>query len=567
MIRLNNRSRGWFSLCRTMATICGAALLLASCATEEAAPPPEAASASPEAAPPPPEGTPRLVLFLVVDQARYDYFERFRPLLSSGLARLLDESTVFTQALHDHALTTTAPGHATLVTGMHPAHHGIINNWWFDRSTRKLVPAVGDPVSPNRMLASGLGGWLKAAYPQSKVFAAGGKDRAAVLTGGPAADAAWWIHRRDGRFVSSEHYLEKEPEWLTAYHQDLFPDRYFGKLWEPLPEVAEHAEDYGLEPLDGGWIDHRFPHPIRAVSPWPDSTFYDGFSTDTPFGDAYLADFATALIDSEQLGQDAYPDFLGLGFSALDKIGHEYGPDSPEVLDTFLRLDRTLGGLLDFIDQRIGLENTLISLSGDHGVTPLPEVMEAKGLPARRFGAEEIVCFQSAHGELRNQFGDQRWFMRGFYLDRDAVQAAGLDPATIANETRRLIERCGGVVRAWTASELQTTAAATGDDGAMRQLYANSFHPERGPDLIVQLEPHTLRSRASPTTHGTPYLYDRHVPWLLRLPAGSQQTIEEPVATVDVAPTVARLLGLTPPSDLDGVDRGPLLRSRPQPGE
>ena len=513
--------------------------------------------------PPPPDGTPRLILFLVVDQARYDYFERFRPLLSGGLARLLDESTVFTQASHDHAVTTTAPGHATLVTGVHPARHGIVDNWWFDRAASEMIAAVGvdDDVSPRMMLTSALGGWLKAAYPRSKVFAAGGKDRSAVLTGGKAADAAWWISWENGRFITSGYYLKSEQEWLNAYHRILFPDRYFGSAWEPLPEVVEYGPAYGLEPLDGGWADDRFPHPIRAVSPWPDSVFYSRFTDETPFGDAYLADFAAALIDGEQLGQDAYPDFLGLAFSALDKIGHAYGPDSPEVLDTFLRLDRALGELLDFVDRSIGLENTIVSLSGDHGVTPVPEVLRARGLAARRFGAEEIVCVQGAHAGLRDRFGNDRWFARSFYLDLETVAAAGIDPGTIAGETRRLVERCPGVARAWTRSELEASAepAAGGGDEAMRRLYAHSFHPERSPDLLLQLEPHTLRSLASATTHGSPYPYDRHVPWLLRLPAGSGRAVDEPVATVDVAPTIARLVGLTPPSGLDGVDRSPLL--------
>ncbi len=528
-------------------------LALAGCAAEAPKPPPEAPI-------PPPEGTPKLVLFLVVDQGRFDYFERFRPLLSSGLARLLDESTVFTQARHDHALTNTAPGHATLVTGVHPARHGIVNNWWFDRATGKRIAAVGEDITPRQMLASSIGGWLKTAFPQSKVFAAGGKDRAAVLTGGKSADAAWWTNWEDGRFITSAHYLKDEPEWLTAYHADLFPDRSFGNAWEPLPEVVEHTAAYGLEPLDGGWVNYRFPHPIGAASPWPDSSYYFDFTNETPFGDAYLADFATALIDGEQLGQDAYPDFLGLGFSALDKIGHGYGPDSPEVLDTFLRLDLAIGGLLDFIDRRIGLENTIISLSADHGVTPVPEVLQAKGIAAKRFGVEEITCAQNAHGNIRDRFGDQRWFSRGFYLDRKTVQAAGLEPMEIARETRRLVERCPGVVRAWTVAEMGAGATPLdGDDEVMRRLYANSFHLERSSDLVMQLEPHTLRTLANATTHGTPYDYDRHVPWLLRLPASSPSTVDQPVSTVDVAPTIAGLLGLTPPEDLDGVDRRGLL--------
>ncbi len=508
---------------------------------------------------PPPVGAPRLILFLVIDQARADYLERFRPLLKHGLARLLDESVVFTEMRHDHAFTTTAPGHATLATGVHPSRHGIVNNWWFDREAMEEIAAVGDEPGPEMLEVTALGDWLQLRYPESKVFVASGKDRGAVLTGGKQPDGAFWSDDETGRFTSSEYYPAEEPAWLTAYHQEHFPDRYFGQTWEPLPEVMTHAAAYGLEPLEFRPIADSFPHPLGRATPTPDANFYDVLFGDTPFGDAYLADFAVALIDGEQLGQDASPDFLGLAFSALDKVGHGYGPDSPEVLDTLLRLDRTLGELLVAIDQRVGLDNTLISLSADHGVMPVPEVALAKGRAARRFGAAEIACFQQVDAQLRAKFGDQNWFLQEFYLDRVAAAAAGVDPAEIEAETRKGIETCPGVVRAWTRSELEGYA---GDD-AMQRLYSNSFFPDRSADVLVQLEPYTLRSRRSIATHGSPYDYDRHVPWLLRLPGVEPAKVEEPVFTVDVAPTVAHLVGVTPPSDLDGVDRRSYLSPIP----
>ena len=535
--------------------------------------------------PSPPEGTPRLILFIVIDQGRYDYLERFRPLLTSGLARLLDESVVFTNANHDHAITTTAPGHATLSTGRYPSRHGIINNWWFDRGKEERVAAVGSPPSPKAMLASTLGDWLKAKYSRSKVFVAAGKDRAAVLTAGKDADGAYWPDSSKGKFIGSRFYQMRDPGWMRAYHKNLYPMRYFGQAWEALPEVtavtktvemveaAEDAEesedietteqepDYGIRQLDSGTIERQFPHAIGSASPQPTSSFYSALLNDTPFGDAYLADFAQALIKAEALGADAYPDLLGLGFSALDKVGHTYGPDSPELLDTLLRLDRTLGEVLDFVDRHIGLEHTLVSLSSDHGVTPLPEILAGKGIDARRLGAEATQCFQHAREALRQRFGEHEWFMSGFSLDRELVEDLAVDPAEIERETRRLIEACTGVERVWTRSELDS-GKLSGDP--IQRLYAHSFHPERSPDLLVQFEPHTLRLFSSnATTHGTPYPYDTHVPWLLRLPSGATARVDEPVFTVDVAPTLAHLVGVAPPADLDGVDRRSLLPTRP----
>ncbi len=530
-------------------------LLLAGCAAE----------APPTTTPPtPPDGTPRLILFLVVDQARYDYLERFRPLLSSGLARLLDESVVFTNAHHDHAITSTAPGHATLSTGVYPARHGIINNWWLDRATGRPTLAVGAPPSPELLLAPALGDWLKAAYPSARVFAASGKDRGAILTAGQRPDGAFWSESKYGRFVSSEHYFDEEPEWLRSYHLDSFPDRHFGRAWEPLPEVVEHGEALGLEQVDRGTVDRQFPHAIGSASPAPGIGYYRDFLNATPFGDAYLADFARALIEAEDLGQDAVPDFLGLAFSAMDKIGHSFGPDSPEILDTLLRLDRTLGELLEFVDQRVGLEHTIVSLSGDHGVARLPEVAQARGVDARRYGTEDILCFQRVRGQLREKLGED-WLQGSFYFDRQRVLDAGVDLANLEDEARRLIEQCPRVTRVWTGSELAAVAPEAGerdvsdDAGAMRRLYAHNYHPERSPDLMIQLEPNTLPYRTTVANHGSPHPYDSHVPWLLRLPSGTGGQVAERVHTVDVAPTVALLAGLTPPAGLDGVDRRSLL--------
>ncbi len=518
-------------------------LLFAACATEE----------------PPPSGTPRLILFIVVDQARYDYFERFRPLFQSGLARLLDESVVFTNTHHEHAITTTAPGHATLATGRYPSNHGIVNNRWLDRSNGKLVAAVGSPPSPKSLLAPAFGDWLKSTYPRSKVFAAGGKDRSAILLAGKDADGAYWTRPDNGRFVSSRHYHMFEPDWLGAYHRDFFPHRYFGKAWEPLPAVVEQGQAYGIEMLDSGTVKRQFPHAIGPAWPTPSAGFYSSLIKYTPFGDAYLADFAQALISGQDLGADAYPDYLGLAFSALDKIGHSYGPDSPEVLDTLLRLDRSLGELLAFVDQHVGLEHTLVSLSSDHGVTSVPEILTARGGSARRFGAEETLCLQQTRRLLRERFGEKEWFRMDFYLDRRLIAASGVEPAEIEGEARRLVELCPGVERAWTRSELEAGGAGAGEE-KNRRLYAHSFHHERSPDLMVQLEPHTLpMARTNVTTHGTPYAYDTHVPWLLRLPSATGALVHTAVSTVDVAPTLAGLISVTPPADLDGVDRRSLL--------
>ena len=317
----------------------------------------EAAGLSPNA--------PRLILFLVVDQARSDYLERFRPLLRHGLGRLLEESVVFTDAHHGHASTSTSPGHASLSTGRHPSGHGIVANYWYDRTEGEEVYSVrdgNDVRTPERLLAPTLGDWLKAASPGSKVFAASGKDRAAILTAGHRADAAYWFDDDDGNFVTAPHYGERRPPWLDAFHEELHAARFFGRAWQALPEALDPQGLYDVEPLDEGLFRRDLPRPLGRATLIPDEYFYRALFR-SPFLDEYLADFVLALIEGEDLGGDEVTDFLGVSFSALDTVGHGYGPNSPELLDTVLRLDLAVGRILEALDARIGLDRVIVSLS------------------------------------------------------------------------------------------------------------------------------------------------------------------------------------------------------------
>lgn len=511
----------------------------------------------PPAEPPPAlaPGAPRLILFLAVDQGRADYLDRFRPLLRHGFHRLLAESVRFTDAHHDHANTSTAPGHATLASGRHPSGHGIVGNYWFDRETGEDVYSARgeDGVgSPERLLASTLGDWLKAASPRSKVFAASGKDRAAILMGGRRADGVFWFDDDRGDFVTSSFYPDRERPWLDAFLAERHVDRRFGEAWEPLPEVVEHAADYGVEPLDEGWFRTGFPYPVGGAALEPDWGFYSGVYR-SPLVDAYLADFAQALIAGEGLGDDDVPDVLAVSFSALDNVGHRYGPDSPELLDALLRLDVVLGELLDFVDARIGLDRVLVALSSDHGVMPVPEALAAHGGDARRFGTAEIRCVQDAGRRLREEMGEEDWILDGFYLDRELAAERGVEIDALADALRRHLEQCPGIARVWTRGEI---LAAPPDD-PMGRLFVHAFHPERSPDLMVEAEPGVMVYTGSRANHGSPHPYDTHVPWLLRLPGGQGREVAERVHTVDVAPTLAALIGLDVPDDVDGVDRSP----------
>jgi predicted AlkP superfamily pyrophosphatase or phosphodiesterase len=544
------------------------ALLAGACGAETPpAPGPPAVALPPDA--------PRLVLFLVVDQGGAAQLERHRPLFSAGLARLLDESARFTEAHHLHADTDTAPGHATLATGRFPRGHGIVSNYWTDPETGEAVYAVDDPeldTSPRRLLGGTLGDWLKAAVPEARVFAASGKDRSAVLLGGHRADGAFWYDRETGRFTTSAYYgggdaqSPAAPAWLDAFHREEPPVDRFGRAWEPLPEVAAAAAALEVAALDYGPADpwFHFPHPLGGLAMAPGERYFADLYA-TPFVDDYLGRFAAALIAAERLGEDAAPDLLALSFSAPDAAGHLYGPDSLEYADALVRLDRALGELLDAVDRAVGLERTLIVLSADHGVASAPEVAAARGRPGRRAGAAEVLCVQGLEAALAARFGPAgggRWLRPGPFFEPAALAAAKVDRRRAEAAAREHLEACPGVARVWTRSELEAAALP---DEAMAALFAHSFHPERSPDLTLQLDEGLL---AAPppfaASHGSPYRHDTHVPWLVRGAGIAPRAIPSPVATADVAPTVAALVGIPVPDGLDGVDRSDALRRWPR---
>lgn len=500
----------------------------------------------------------RLILFVVVDQMRFDYLERFRPLYSAGLARLLDESVSFTEARHDHAVTTTAPGHSTLSTGLYPSHHGIVNNGWWDAAAGDWQYATDDEKfdrSPHRLLGSTLGDWAKRANGRSKVFTASAKDRSAIFLGGRSADAAFWMDSDDGEFESSDYYPRRHPRWLEEFNDQELPAREFGRGWSPaeLPPGSPPFADLAIEELDRGVFPNRFPHVLGGLSFAPEEGFFDELS-DTPFADRYLARFATALLDGEGLGKDGDVDLLGVSFSAVDAVGHVWGPNSPELADALVNLDLALGELLAAVDERVGREHVLVSLSADHGVVPLPEYQKLHGLPGERLDGPGVQCLQRLGTQLAERFGGNRILNPYGHLEPKALAVASREEIDAA--IRTLAGSCPGVVRVWTRQEL---TAEGGDGDPFRRLYAHSYHPDRSAELMIQFEEGFLPLRSTGTTHGSPYDYDRHVPWLLRLPEAVKATVGEPVSTVDVAPTLAVLAGIPVPADRDGVERTALL--------
>lgn len=532
----------------------------------------------PPAAPatPPPEGTPRLVVVVVSDQFRADYLERLDGLWSGGIRRLLDEGVSFTDAHQAHAATDTGPGHATLATGAYPATHGVVGNDWFDRRLGWTINCVADrggddPVSPSNLLVATFADRLKRRYPQSRVYAASGKDRGAVLMAGRLGDGAFWYDDEENGYRSGDfYYSQRSPDWLQPFVAAGPPEEYYVGAWKPLPVDAEAAAAAGFRPFDRGPFDHgsfSSDAPGRLVGGLTHlrgESFYGGLYR-TPGLDEWLGALGREIVANERLGDDEWPDLLSLSFSALDTVGHTYGHTSFEVLDTLLRLDRTLGELFAFLDRRLGEEAYVVAFSSDHGLAPLAEVEPGA---AHRAGLAEVVCLHRVGEGFVERYGREVWQgdgWEGLYLDHEVLRRAGAEVAAVQQELAAAVGGCPSVAAASALSELLALPAPAappppGGDGWYLELERRNAHPERSPDVAIRWVEGFNPSVTQYASHGSPYAYDTHVPLILRVPGVAAATAGEPVETADLAPTLAGLLDVEMGEEVDGVDRGGWLR-------
>ena len=529
-----------------------------------------------------PAETVRLVIVMAIDQARFEYLDRLRPIFSGGFKRLLDSGIQFTDAHQDHAKTSTGPGHASLTTGLFPSHSGIIGNSWFDRGRDRQMYCVEDETtqlllrqtdtrplpeapssagrSPRNLLASAFPDWMKQADPRSKTFAVGRKDRSSILLAGKQPNAAFWFDGASGDLITSRYYLDQYPSWVRDFHGRSIPDSYFGKTWEARPVDAATLKGLAIEKVSAGFFERRFPHSFGGISLMPTSSFYSAFGS-SPFMEDYLLDFVEELIEAESLGQDDAVDYLGIAFSVLDSVGHRFGPNSREVLDVWIRLDERLGHLFDSLEETIGMDRVLVALSADHGVLTLPEYSMMKKQTGGRIEAAGIACIQSTMERFEQRFGKADWLSAPLYLNYSTLGERNLRRQEIEAELARLLESCPTMAKVWTRTEIEM---GTDSSDPFQVLFTHSFHPKRSGDLFVQYEKYHLASRGSGTSHGSPYEYDTHVPLLLLVPGMSARRVSRPrVRTVDLAPTLASLLGITVPHRLDGKDLSPLLQRQP----
>jgi predicted AlkP superfamily pyrophosphatase or phosphodiesterase len=518
-------------------------------------------------------GAPKLVVFISVDQMRADYLSRFASLLTGGLKRIAEQGAVFSEARYRHACTETGPGHSVLLTGRSPRSSGIVGNAWYDRALKRKVNVVEDPTvrvlggagrtaSPSYFNGFAVGDVLKARSPRSRVVGVSFKDRAAILMAGKRADGAYWYEASEGRFVTSSWYVSEAPRWLGEWNARRLPDAYQNQPWQRLlPDAASYERLAGPDAVKGEFDGVRltFPH---AVAGAPGSVDYYDDLRRTPFADEILFDFATAAMKAHDLGDDDATDLLAIGFSACDVIGHTYGPDSQELMDQILRLDRTLGRLFDEVDRRVGRGRWLAVLTADHGVMPLVEVLQARGLPARRATAEDLdkpvqQALAARFPGAKDLFADAD--PMEYVLDGASLEAQGLKRGEVEQTIREALLSTGLVDQVYTAVQLMGPRPA-GDP--FFDMHQRAFFAPRSGDLIVRTKPYVyLGGRVGGTGHGTPHEYDRHVPIVFLGPGIAPGRREVPCGPEDIAWTLGRLLGLDYPQQDAATDLLPYVKS------
>jgi|SRR5579859_51986 len=485
---------------------------------------------------------PKLVVVITIDQFRGDYLERYRDQFGEGGFRLLlDHGAYFPNCNYNYANTRTAPGHATLFTGAYSDGHGIADNEWWDQKKNRMVTSVEDDgtklvgvsgsqagASPHNLMADTLGDELKlGTQGKARVFAISLKDRAAILPGGFAADAAYWIEPHSGAWITSTYYRNDLPPWVQNFNSSQ-PAKYWDRELKDAQGVVLRSTAH------------------RKNKDGSDAGFFEVVGT-TPFANEYELAFAKELVLYENVGRGTATDLLSISLSANDMLGHGVGPDAPEMRQMALDMDRELADFFNFLGHQIGLADVWIALSADHGISALPDVAKKLRIPAANLGARKLE--DQINRELTAKFspGHPATYVKLDYplawLEEDPFTAAHVKEHDAENAVGEAMKHVG-VRDFYTKSQLAEGEVA---DTELGHKYLNSYSPEGSWYVMGVPDIYTV-GPAEGTDHASPYTYDTHVPlafYGLPFHPGTYRSSVEPT---DLAPTLASLLGLNAPT-------------------
>ncbi len=514
---------------------------------------------------------PKLVVVLVVDGLPAEQVVRYREQFQGGFKRLLNQGASFANAHQAHGITFTAVGHSAILTGAYPYQHGIISNGWIDAQSGQYMyctqdkryqyigaeqTEAADGTSPANLRVSTLGDELRYANDAAKVIAVSGKDRGAILLAGKTGTAYMYMGKT-GNFASSTYYMQNHPQWVENFQAGKPQDRFYDASWCLSRNESAYAQDVKQASdivASAACKNKAFEGRYVSDSGKPDKTYYEQLRTG-PYLDQLTLEFARAAMVGEQLGQRGgkMPDVLAVSLSSHDYVNHEFGPESAKSHDHLLQLDRLLGEFFAFIEQRVGLDNTLVLLTADHGFPNTPEFAKERHFDAGRINSKTMMASLNQH--LAEKFGVEKLLFAGsapnFLLNQKLIAQQGLKREEVEQTAARFLLGVEGVADVFTRSQLENGNLP---DNRITKLMQRAWHKQVSGDLLVVTKPYWyFGSEAKGTSHGSPYAYDTNVPLLMMgKPWIKPRSYGQYAEVVDIAPTLAFLLGLRPPAASEG---------------
>lgn len=512
------------------------------------------------------ESKPKLVIGIVIDQMRYDYLTRFYSKYGEGgFKRLINEGFNCKNNHFNYIPTYTGPGHTSIFTGTTPKYHGIISNHWYDKEIKSAVYCTQDDsvqsvgtadvmgkMSPHRMKTTTIGDENRLfTQMRGKTIGISIKDRGSILPAGHTANAAYWFQGKgEGHWISSTYYMEKLPEWVNDFNDSKAAESYF-KVWNTLYDIKTYTESgEDLNTFEGGFVGKEkatFPYDLDALK-----NQNGGFEIikATPFGNSLTADFAIAAIEGEQLGKDNITDVLTVSFSSTDYMGHNFGVNSKEVEDAYIRLDLDIERLLKALDEKVGKGEYTVFLTSDHGAIDVPSYLQSVKIPAGYLNEiqlkQKLSFFMTTtfkeSGLIENLSNNQ------VFLNREKIKELNLDLDDVQEVLVNELITYDYVDKVISSNTINTTSYTTG----IEELLQNGYDQKRSGDVLIVFNPTYIAYSATGSTHGSGFNFDTHVP-LLFFGKGIKhgETLQKTVIT-DIAPTISSLLNISFPNGSTG---------------
>ncbi|MCX6319231.1 MAG: alkaline phosphatase family protein [Bacteroidetes bacterium] len=510
-----------------------------------------------------PIARPKLVVGVVIDQMRWDYlyryYDRYAP--TGAFKRILNQGYSCENTMIPYAPTVTACGHSTIYTGSVPAISGITGNFWWDSQLQRTVYCTEDKsvntvgssssqgkMSPANMFVNTIGDELRLATNfKGKVVGVAIKDRGGILPAGHSANAAYWYDNSTGAWITSTYYMNELPKWVSDFNGQKWVDKYYQQGWNLLYPSSTYmqstADDksYEAKPFGTG-----FPYTLSQFI----GKDYGKIAT-TPMGNTLTSEFAKAAISNEQLGADAITDMITISYSSPDYIGHSFGPNSMEEEDNYLRLDKELGNLLDFLDAKVGKNQYTFFLSADHGVAHIPEFLKENKMPGGRLMMSDLM--KNLNKSLNEVFAIPNMVLSDdnyqIHLNNRAIDSAKIEKKWVTGHILQFLEKQPAIARAFPLDQLNTVPLPA----TIRTMLNNGYYPSRNGDIQMILKPGYMDAWSNTgTTHGLWNPYDAHIPLLWYGWGIKQGKTNRETYMTDIAATLAAMLHIQMPNGCVG---------------